>query len=318
MSEASQGPTTPLFRKQALEYHRRGGLRGDVLHITPALLDAVLWLVLVIAGTGLAFVCTAEVRKYATGPAVVLLEERHEVTANRAGVVAEIAARVGERVEAGEVLVRLGAPTETAELAAAVRELEDQLVLLMQKPEDRDAREAVLALRTRRDVAAAALDRGILRAPQAGEVVDLRARVGQLVEAGAPLLAIQGKPSGARIIALLPGPDRPRIKPGMPMRLRVDGFERAHLELLVDRVDEQVLGPGEAVRAVGSELTGAFEVQGPIVLVHARLPDGALRAHGVAYRLHHGMPARAELAVASEPLLYAWLPGLQEALSDVF
>src|SRR5688500_13485571 len=104
MSEASQGPTTPLFRKQALEYHRRGGLRGDVLHITPALLDAVLWLVLVIAGTGLAFVCTAEVRKYATGPAVVLLEERHEVTANRAGVVAEIAARVGERVQAGDVL----------------------------------------------------------------------------------------------------------------------------------------------------------------------------------------------------------------------
>jgi membrane fusion protein (multidrug efflux system) len=221
-------------------------------------------------------------------------------------------------VQAGEVLLRLGAPTEAAELASALRELDDQLVLLMRRPDDRDAREAVLALRTRRDVAQTAVDRSVLRAPQAGEVVDLRARVGQLIEAGTALLAIQGEASGAQITALLPGPDRPRIKPGMPMRLRVEGFERAHLELLVDRVDEQVLGPAEAVRALGTELTGAFEVHGPIVLVHARLPVAALRAHGVAYRLHHGMPARAELAVDSEPLLYAWLPGLQEALSDVF
>ena len=70
----------------------------------------------------------------------------------------------------------------------------------------------------------------------------------------------------------------------MPVSLRVDGFERTRLELRVDRVDEQVLGPAEAMRAVGSELTGSFEVQGPIVLVHARLPaaelPGAARSGG--------------------------------------
>jgi multidrug resistance efflux pump len=307
-----------LFRPQAVDFHRRGGLRGDVLHLTPGILHAVQWLVFALAALGLSFVCTAEVRKYASGPAIVMLDQRHEVSANRAGVVDEIHAKVGQHVSAGQLLVRLGAPSEVAELNAAIRELDDQLVLLLRNPGDPSARQELLDLRSRRALAETALERSMLRAPSTGEVVDLRVRVGQLVEAGTPLLAIQNEPHGAEIVALLPGPDRPRLKPGMAVSLRVDGFERTRLEVRVDRVDEQVLGPAEAMRAVGSELTGSFEVQGPIVLVHARLPAAELRAQGVAYRLHHGMLARAEIAVDREPLLYAWLPGLREALSDVF
>jgi len=306
-----------LFREQALEFHRRGGLRGDVLHITPGLLRAVFWLVFALAALGISFVCTAEVTNYAMGPAVVLLEQRHEVTATRAGVVSEILVRVGQRVRAGDLLLRLGAPSESAELRSVQRELDDQLVLLMRNPEDRNARQELLELRSRRELAETALERSVLRAGRDGEIADLRVRVGQLIEAGTPLLAVQAAPHGAQITALLPGPDRPRLKPGMALSLRVDGFERTHLSLQIERVDEQVLGPAEALRAVGAELAGSFEVQGPIVLVHARLASPELHAQGSAYRLHHGMLARAEVAVDREPLLFAWLPGLREALSDV-
>jgi multidrug resistance efflux pump len=318
MTPAEPEARPSLFRPQAVDHHRRGGLRGDVLHITPGMLHAVQWFVFALAACGIAFVCTAEVRKYAAGPAVVLLEHRYEVTANRAGVVAAIEARSGQRVKRGDVLLRLGAPAETAELNAVIRELDDQLVVLMRNPEDRNARQELLALRSRREVAETALERSVIRAPQDGEVVDLRARIGQLIEAGTPLLALQAEPRGAQITALLPGPDRPRLRPGQPLSLRVEGFERIRLEVMIERVEEQVLGPAEAVRAIGSELAGSFEVQGPIVLVHARLPSADLKARGAAYRLHHGMPARAEVAVDREPLLYAWLPGLKEALSDVF
>ena len=79
-----------------------------------------------------------------------------------------------------------------------------------------------------------------------------------------------------------------------------------------------MLGPAEALRALGSDFVGAIDVQGPVVMVHARVPDAGFHSRGVAYRLHHGMPTRAEVAVAREPLLYAWMPGLGEALSDVF
>jgi multidrug resistance efflux pump len=314
MSELDRG----LFRKQALEFHRLGGVRGDVLHITPAMLGAMQALLFAIAVVGLTFVCTAEVRRYSNGPAVVLLDGRHDVTADRPGVIGSIDARVGQRVHAGDVLVHLSAQSETVELAAIERELEDQLLLLMRQPDDHAARDALIALRARRDVAETALERSVLHASDDAEVVDLRVRVGQRVEPGTPLLALQGAARNVQLTALLPGPDRPRIRAGMPLRVRLSGFERASLELQVESVDEQVLGPREAMRAIGPELADAFEVSGPIVLVHARLPLDGLKVRGVQYRLHHGMPGQAEIAVEREPVLFAWLPGLREALGDVY
>ncbi|MEY4575827.1 MAG: hypothetical protein RL701_530 [Pseudomonadota bacterium] len=307
-----------LFRPEALAHHRRGAIRGDVLHITPALLSAVQWFVLALAACVLAFVSSAQVTDYAEGPALVLLDNRRDVTATRDGVVAEVATHIGAHVREGDVLLRLHGATEAAELDSLERELSDQLVLLMRTPGDHAARAAVLALRTRRDVAKTTLERSVLRAPAAGEITDLRARDGQLVQAGAPLLALQAEPRGARITALLSGPERPRLHPGMPLRLHIDGFERTAIELMIDRVDEQVLGPAEATRALGLEMVGALDVKGPVVLVHARVPDSSFKSRGVLYTLHHGMPARAEVAVQRESLLYAWMPGLGEALSDVF
>lgn len=315
MSEPSKASP---FRPEAVAFHSRGAPHGDVLHITPRLLSAVMWFVASLVLLVLVFVSGAQVTDYAEGPAVVLLDNRRDVTASRAGVVVEIATAPGAQVREGDVLLKLHSATEAAELASLERELSDQLVSLMRNPSDRAARDAVLALRTRRDVAKTALERSVLRAPMSGVVTDLRARPGQMVDAGAPLLALQAEPSGAHITALLPGPERPRLRAGMPLRLHVEGFERTALELEIERVDEQVLGPAEAVRALGAELVDAIEVRGPVVLVHARVSDASFRSRGVAYRLHHGMPTRAEVAVAKEPLLYAWMPGLGEALSDVF
>jgi biotin carboxyl carrier protein len=315
--ESGIATVTP-FRPEALAFHARGPQRSDILHITPKLLHVVFWCVLAFVAVVLAVVCNAQVTDYAEGPALVLLENRHDVTASRAGVVVDVRARAGARVKEGDVLLQLHSATEAAELASLERELSDQLVLLMRNPADRAARDAVLGLRTRRDVAKTTLERSVLRAPINGTVTDLRARAGQMVDAGAPLLALQGESTGAHVTALLPGPERPRLRPGMLLRLHIDGFDRTALELEIESVDEQVLGPPEALRMLGSELNGAIDVQGPVVLVHAYLPDARFRSRGNHYRLHHGMSTRAEVALAKEPLLYAWIPGLGEALSDVF
>jgi multidrug efflux pump subunit AcrA (membrane-fusion protein) len=314
--EQSGIATVTPFRPEALAFHARGPQRSDVLHITPQLLHAVFWFVIALVAVVIAFVSSAQVTDYAEGPALVLLDNRHDVTASR--VVVEVRARAGAHVKEGDVLLQLHSATEAAELASLERELSDQLVLLMRNPADRAARDAVLSLRTRRDVAKTALERSVLRAPISGIVTDLRARAGQMVEAGAPLLALQAEATGAHVTALLPGPERPRLRPGMPMRLHIDGFDRTALDLEIESVDEQVLGPPEALRVLGSELAGAIDVQGPVVLVHAYVPDASFHSRGNHYRLHHGMPTRAEVAVAKESLLYAWIPGLGEALADVF
>lgn len=314
---SSEAPKAP-FRAEAVAFHSQGAQRSDILHITPRLLHAVLWFVLSLTVLVLAFVSVAQVTDYAEGPALVLLDNRRDVTASRAGVVVEIATRAGARVREGDVLLKLHSASEAAELASLEREIADQLVVLMRNPSDRGARDALLALRTRRDVAKTAVERSVVRAPMTGVVADLRAREGQMVDAGAPLVALQAEPSAARITALLPGPERPRLAAGMPLRLHIDGFDRTVLTLEIERVDEQVLGPSEALRALGSDLVGAIDVQGPVVLVHARVPDASFHSRGTQYRLHHGMPTRAEVAVRKEALLYAWIPGLGEALSDVF
>jgi membrane fusion protein, multidrug efflux system len=307
-----------LFRPQAVDFQRRGRLRGDVLRITSDSLRAVFWFVVAGVLLGVAFLCTAQVQRYSSGPGVIAIDQRHEISAERAGIVAEIAVQLGQHVQQGDELMRLHTPAESAELASIEREIDDQLVLLMQKSEQRSASDALSSLRARQAVARTALERGVVRAPAAGQIVDLRARVAQHVEVGAALLALQGEHAGAELTALLPGPDRPRLHVGMPLQVRIAGFERSHLELLVDRIDEQVLGPREAVRAVGSELADAFELSGPIVLVHARLRSAELFSQGLAYRLHHGMPATVEVVVEREPLLFACVPGLREALGDVF
>jgi multidrug resistance efflux pump len=164
------------FRDEALAFHARGPLTADILHITPQLLHAVFWFVAGLVAMVIAFVCTAQVTDYAEGPALVLLDNRHDVTASRAGVVVDVRARAGAHVREGDVLLQLHSATEAAELASLERELSDQLVLLMRNPGDRGARDAVLGLRTRRDVAKTALERSVLRAPISGIVTDLRAR----------------------------------------------------------------------------------------------------------------------------------------------
>ena len=310
-------PAAGLFRQQAVEFHRGGSLRGDVLHITPAMFGAVQWLLAAITAVGLVFVASAQVRSYAVGPAVVLMEQRHAVGTDRAGVIRAIFVQIGQQVRAGQVLLSLSATSEEAELAALERQLDDQLVQLLREPDDRTAREAVLTLRARTALARATLERSDLRAPVAGRVVDLRARVGQAVVPGVPLLAVQALTQGADIVMLLPGADRPRIHTSMPVCLRIQGYERARLELQVSRVDEQVIGPAAALRAVGEELAGALETTGPTVLVYAHLAQTVFRAGHASYQLHHGMLARGELAVERQPLLFAWFPSLERAFGDV-
>jgi multidrug resistance efflux pump len=307
-----------LFRRQAVEFHRAAGMRGDVLHLTPEVLGVVQWLLYAVAAAGVIFVCTANVRKYASGPAVIMLDQRQELSVERAGIVAEVNTHVGQHVQAGDVLLRLRSDSERSALASIERELDDQLVLLLRAPDkQRGSHNALVELRGRRTLAQTAIERSVLRAPQDADVVDLRAHVGQSIQPGNTLVALQGEPRAAQVTALLPGADRPRIKPGMPLRLRIAGFERTSLALSVDHVDEQVLGPAEALRAIGNELADSIKVSGPVVLVHARLPTANVRAQSVVYRLHHGMAAQAEIAVEREPLLFAWLPGLREALGDV-
>jgi membrane fusion protein (multidrug efflux system) len=306
-----------LFRQEALDFHRRGGARGDVLQLTPRAFFVTHWLLVAALFGALGFAFLGQIDEHALGPAVVRVEGLEELTAQRPAVVASVEVDPGEKVERGRVLVRMDSAPERAELDSAERELQDQLAKLLREPGDRAAREALVSLRARRDLAAASLERQTLRAPHAAVVGDVRARAGQMVEPGAPLLTLQGERSGAHLTALLPGRYRPLLARGMRLRFIADGFPRVVHQLVVERVGDQVIGPTEALRLLGRDLADALPLDGSVVLVNARLPSRSFESEGERYDFHHGMLGRAECAVRRESIAFALVPGLRSFVDNL-
>lgn len=307
-----------LFRSEALEHHRRGGARGDVLHLTPRAMFWTHWLLLLALAAAVYYAFTAEIDEYATGPAVVRIDGLRELAAQRPGVVASVSVDPGQRVAEGQLLLRMHAASETAELESVEKELSDQLAKLLRDPADATARAAIVSLRSRRDLARANLARQEVRAPEAGVVGDVRVRPGQLVEPGMPVITLMIGGGGARVTAMLPGHHRPRLSPGMDLRFVADGFERVPQMLTIERVGDQIVGASEAARFLGRDLAASLPMaSGSVVLVHARLDRLEFESDDQVYRFHHGMHGRAETSVRHESLAYTFIPGLKQVIDNV-
>jgi multidrug resistance efflux pump len=275
---------------------------------------------LLVAGAlgALGFALVGQIDEYAAGPALVHVDGVYEVTALRSAVVARVEVEPGERVQAGRVLVRMQASAEQAELESAERELADQLAKLLRDPADRAAREAIVGLRGRRELAQASLDRQTIRATQAATIGDVRVQPGQLVDPGAPLLSLVRDGSGAQLTALLPGRYRPLLAPGMTLRFVADGFPREVHALTIERVGDQIVAPTEALRFLGRAAADDLPLSGSVVFVRAQLPTTAFKSEGALYRFHHGMQGRAETAVRSDSIAFTLIPGLRALVDNVF
>jgi membrane fusion protein (multidrug efflux system) len=307
----------PLFRPEAIEHQRARGMRSELVVLDVA---ATAWgFRLLCAGmlTLLAFVSLGRVNEYATGPAFVMLDGRTPLTAESAGLVSQVLVKPGDRVAAGDALVQFSAAEELSELQAATREFDSQLSKLLLAPDDAVAREALVSLRSRRELAQQRFDRRVLRAPIAGIIGDVRVRAGQLVDPGLRVIDLQGEATAATITALLPGRYRPMLRSGDALRFEVDGFHQVPYELTVTRVGEQIIGPSEAARFVGRDLADAFAINGPVVLVEATLPSTRFAMDGQRYDFSTGMYGKAEAVVRNEPIAYAFVPSLKPWIERV-
>lgn len=300
-----------LFRASAIAHNRERGTRAELVVLDPA---ATGWgFRLLCAGmlACLAFVSLGRVNEYASGPAFVQLDGRIALVAKAAGVVTGVLVKPGDRVQAGDPLVRFDASEERAELDAASEQFDSQLAKLLLQPDDPMSREALVSLRSRRELARQRYERRVVRAAQAGTVGDVRVREGQLVEPGLRMLDLQGETASATVTALLPGRYRPLLHAGDHMRFEIDGFHRVTHELVLTHVGEQIVGPSEAARFVGRDLADAFSIAGPVVLVQARLPRTSFSLDGEHYEFATGLLGKAEAVVRDEPIAYTLLPSLR-------
>ncbi|MFE8599015.1 efflux RND transporter periplasmic adaptor subunit [Archangium violaceum] len=311
MSEQGQGKPS-IFRKEALEYYQHYRRQeGDVLQLAPGWTRWTYAVLMVMLGVALLVCVIGTVSEYASGSAVVRIERRTEVTTPAGGVVASVLVQPGQRVEAGQLLVTLQSEEERNTFTRVQHELELNLVRYMRDLTDQSARLALTTLRAEQELAQARVEARSLRAPVSGVVGDLRIQPGQFLTAGTPVASLVEDDAPVFLLAFLPGYYRPFLKPGMPVRVELDGFHYDYREVLIESVGDQIIGPTELKRYLGPDLGDAVKVDGPIVLVRARIPSRTFTHDGRVLDFFDGMPARAEVAVRSEPILLTLLPGLK-------
>jgi membrane fusion protein (multidrug efflux system) len=300
-----------LFRSEALRSLDEQAGGGELLHLSPSWIRSAYWILVFFVVGALSFSWFATVGEWASGPAVVRLLGKTDLTATAAGTVASVEVRPGDHVQAGQLLVRFHVAAEQAELERLVGELEGQLVRLLRDPNDQAARTSMTALRAQKELAESRVAARSLKAPHAGLVSDVRIRPGQLLGQGDLALSLVGEEARFHVVAILPAQYRPLLRPGQPIALRLTGFPRALEHLEIASVADDVIGPAEAQRYLGRELGDTLAITGPIVLVEARLPSRTFITDDKSFNFYDGLPGMAEACVRSQRVLWAMVPALR-------
>jgi membrane fusion protein (multidrug efflux system) len=303
-----------IFREEALRHHEGTQDEGDVLRIAPTWTRWTYWVLLALLLAAVLYSVLGTLPEYASGPAVVRVEGHSTLTVEAPGIVAAVEVQPGQRVTAGQPLVSFRSQEETAALERIQREFDLQLVRVLRDPSDEGARQALTSLRAERELAETRQRARTLRAPHAGVVSDLRIRPGQYVNAGERVASVVGEARQVQLVALLPGGYRPMLTPGKPLRVELDGFKHEYRDLTIESVGDEIVGPTEVRRFLGAEIADAVNLQGPLVLVKARVPSRTFNSQGKTFNYFDGMQAKADARVRTERILVTLVPGLKGAL----
>jgi len=303
---------TRLFRDEALEHHAGRGRGGALLDLTPGWTRWSFWLLLAVVLGTIAWSWFGRIHEYATGPAIVRVDGRSELTAKFAATVAAVLVSPGQHVVAGQPLVRFHDDDETAERDRIREEFDLQLLKLLRDPQDQAARQALSTLRAQQELATSRLEQRIVRAPTGGIVSDVRIRSGQHLAVGELLLGVVREDAPLSLVALLPGRFRPMLKRGMPLRFELSGYRYEFHEVRVDSIADEIIGPAEAKRFLGPDVADSVDLREPVVLVRASLPSRHFTSDGDRFDYYDGLHGEAQARVRSQPLLLRVFPALRE------
>lgn len=261
----------------------------------------------------LVFASTARIGEYAQGVAVVRREGRQVATSTVAGIVQSIEVRPGERVVAGQVLVRLDDAAQRAELERVEREYQQRLVELLREPGDEARRERLAALDGQLQLAQARLAERSVLASQAGVVSDVRVRPSQAVGPGDAVASIERDSAETLVIGLFPGHYRPLLGDAeTELYLELAGFPDTRQRVEIRSVADEVVGPVEAMRYLGRDREGALTPSGPVVVVVSELPSETFVSDETEYRVYDGMQGVLEVELRSATLIETLIPALKE------
>lgn len=303
-----------VFRKEAIEHYAGSRVEHGRMLIVPAMARQFYFLLLVLIGTTGLFLLIGSVGEYAVGTVVIRSRERIAVTAMASSIVADLPVRVGTQVARGDVLVSLHAADEEAQMSAVQREFDANLVRMLANPGDYTARQALASFRAQRELLLARRNERLLRAPDAGIVRDIRVRPGQSVSPGEVVLSIVTGLSGFVANVVLPGQQRPLLRAGLPMRIELKGIPYNYQTATIDTVGEEIVGPQEARKLLGSDVADSLSLAGPQVFARASLGDH-FDLDGSPHRYVDGMQGTARVQLRRKRLITLFIPGLEDRSS---
>ncbi|HEX8111428.1 MAG TPA: hypothetical protein VF516_27045, partial [Kofleriaceae bacterium] len=113
-----------------------------------------------------------------------------------------------------------------------------------------------------------------------------------------------------KVIAFLPGGERPRLRAHQTLRVTLPGYRGVYLESEVRAISE-VIGAAEARgRFLSDRLGDSVPLTGTVVVVEGRLSSPTFEADGETFQLHDGMIGQAEVQLQSRSVLESIIPGL--------
>lgn len=201
-----------------------------------------------------------------------------ELAVEAGGVVREIGFKANDRVEEGQVLVRVADEIEQADLAAAEAEMRraqqalDRLLPLGNRGiasessiEEAEAQLAAAEAQIQR--IGAQIDQKVLKAPFSGEIGIPKIEVGQFVTAGSPVATLQDVDT-LRVDFSLPEQNLPLIEIGQPITISAETGSEAtgYITAIEPRID-----PATRLVAVRAELDNREGMLSPGQFVRARI-----------------------------------------------
>ena len=301
------------FRQRAIAHKTRAHTinEGHVLRMSPRWVDAAYKVLALCALAALCLALFGRLGEHARGPAVVQFEDRRPVTATSAGIVSGVAVSQGDVLAIGDLLASLHDDSEQAESLRVEQQFKVALAEYLRDPLDGTRSAEVARWRGERASVRARADERLIRATVGGIVSDLYVSQGDAIEPGDLIAAVRGAQAPPVVVALLPGRYRPLLREGEPLLLELPGFERCPQRAEIVSVGGEVIGPAQALRALGAEATDAISLVGPVVIVRAAIKEGALCDSEGALSYFHGMIGTASVTVRSEPVFIALFPSLR-------
>jgi multidrug resistance efflux pump len=299
-----------LYTPQSLAKQRNRDHAGALIHLSPLWVRCAYPAIVLTIAIAITFAALARSPTYSSGAGIITIEGI-EVTAAGPGSVATVHVQAGQQVRAGQELIRFVAQEEESGLTQAEREYSNAMATLLFDGADDSNKAAVAGAAMTRQRARDRLEARVIRAPADGVVGDVRVRPGAALDLGNRVLTLLRRDAQPIALVFLPGQDRPRLRAGQTIQIDLEGYTKMRERATIMDVGAEVIGPTEARRVLGQNNADAVPLQGPVVMVRARLPSATFRADRFTFHYHDGMPLSGEVKIDNKPFLVTLVPALE-------